>query len=695
MMKSNFRLLCILCMLCLLTALPGWAQNTYSSLPYLPVQFSRDSGAPVSLGWVCTYAAGTTNKLATYTTPSGTAHANPIHLDAAGRPPGNGIYLAAASYKINLYASGTGNLCGSDVVGALIKSVDNVQDIGQVASQALNLNNERICSRYPGANAGAQITACIADLPSTGGTADARGFEGAQTATATITINKPARLLLGAMTLTSNASPVFDVTVAGSSIEGQSNPAAFSIAHTTKLITSHGTGDVIRTSAKSTRVSHLSLSASGAKTAGAGLHAATGTQIEADGVTIEPVWNGVQMDGGSSGFFRNLLFGADASTPAAANWNAAIYLKGDPLGVGVVTDTSFFHPIISVDRAMASGGAIYLNTGTDSITFWNPESITTGTCRTTDCGAVILTTNSTPTTTDPPRTIRFFGGIFESGTLNVGIDIQTCKDCVFQGSNIDNALIGIRVAEITSAGLNPGGFKFLNGRILQTIQQGVLLNGGTHTFIQGNRIGGVSSVASTYPAIEVAANVIGFHIDDNLFVPSFSYSFFPTYFVQVNAGGSDVYTVTRNTMPSTGRVTGNILDGGTGLNKIIGPNNGDVAPYNNMSIYGSYISTASIGTAPLVVTSTTPVANLHGYQSAYSQAGGQWINAHLSTTGGSLSGGTATVTWTGASAFVNTAYLCWLGAKGANPLYYTILSATQTTVTGTGTDAYTLFCYGN
>jgi parallel beta-helix repeat protein len=56
----------------------------------------------------------------------------------------------------------------------------------------------------PGANAGAKIAACIAALPATGGTVDARGLQGAQTITQDIFagVTKPVKLLLGHATFT-------------------------------------------------------------------------------------------------------------------------------------------------------------------------------------------------------------------------------------------------------------------------------------------------------------------------------------------------------------------------------------------------------------------------------------------------------------------------------------------------------------
>lgn len=51
--------------------------------------------------------------------------------------------------------------------------------LDQVTSK--NINNRRMCDQFTGATEGAKILACVNDLPSTGGTADASGIEGNQT----------------------------------------------------------------------------------------------------------------------------------------------------------------------------------------------------------------------------------------------------------------------------------------------------------------------------------------------------------------------------------------------------------------------------------------------------------------------------------------------------------------------------------
>ncbi len=55
----------------------------------------------------------------------------------------------------------------------------------------------RYCDQFPGPDAGTKINACIDDLGSSGGTADAQGLQGEQTIAGTITLAKPVRLLLG------------------------------------------------------------------------------------------------------------------------------------------------------------------------------------------------------------------------------------------------------------------------------------------------------------------------------------------------------------------------------------------------------------------------------------------------------------------------------------------------------------------
>lgn len=84
-------------------------------------QFFTNSGVPLTGGKLYTYAAGTTTPQATYTSSNGgTAHANPIILDSAGRVPGGEIWLLSGRYKFVLYTS----------VDVLIATYDNIAGAG-------------------------------------------------------------------------------------------------------------------------------------------------------------------------------------------------------------------------------------------------------------------------------------------------------------------------------------------------------------------------------------------------------------------------------------------------------------------------------------------------------------------------------------------------------------------------------------
>jgi len=80
-------------------------------------QFFDNNGNPLAGGLIYTYAAGTTTPAATFTSSSGgTANANPIVLDSAGRTPAQIWLTAGSSYKFVLETS----------LNVTIKTDDNI-----------------------------------------------------------------------------------------------------------------------------------------------------------------------------------------------------------------------------------------------------------------------------------------------------------------------------------------------------------------------------------------------------------------------------------------------------------------------------------------------------------------------------------------------------------------------------------------
>lgn len=111
-------------------------------------QFFDNNGDPLSGGKLYTYEAGTTTPKATYTTSSGgTANANPIVLDAAGRLSGSSeIWLTdGQSYKFVLKTSEDVQLWSADNVSG-INDFTSLQPViyngeGDGVTVAFNLAN--------------------------------------------------------------------------------------------------------------------------------------------------------------------------------------------------------------------------------------------------------------------------------------------------------------------------------------------------------------------------------------------------------------------------------------------------------------------------------------------------------------------------------------------------------------------------
>lgn len=130
-----------------------------SAAPWVtPVpQFFANDGTVLAGGKLYTYAAGGTTNQATYTTSGGgVANTNPVVMDSAGRPVSGGIWLAAASYRFDLFTS----------AGVLVWSVDNVT--GSALSTITTAAANKV---YAGPTGGASTTPAFrslvaADIPS-------------------------------------------------------------------------------------------------------------------------------------------------------------------------------------------------------------------------------------------------------------------------------------------------------------------------------------------------------------------------------------------------------------------------------------------------------------------------------------------------------------------------------------------------
>lgn len=141
----------------------------------------------------------------------GTSPNNLVQLDSGGRLPAvNGSQLT------NLPASGAGGSPGdiqANNAGSLALSGITTDFAGNQVAQNLSvtsLNGVLKADQFSGADASQKINACLAALPSTGGTCDARGIAGSQTIGTVINVPSFDTLLLGDATFSTTLLPALE-----------------------------------------------------------------------------------------------------------------------------------------------------------------------------------------------------------------------------------------------------------------------------------------------------------------------------------------------------------------------------------------------------------------------------------------------------------------------------------------------------
>ena len=130
-------------------------------IPWIEQRFFTEDGAPLSLGTVETYIAGTSTPAPTYE-DADLATANPVIIEllADGRPP-DPIFLAAHGYKFIV----------KDADGAEVYTIDDVENVGQVfaATYGTQLVSESALDEASGYIVPDDDTITFVTMDSTGG----------------------------------------------------------------------------------------------------------------------------------------------------------------------------------------------------------------------------------------------------------------------------------------------------------------------------------------------------------------------------------------------------------------------------------------------------------------------------------------------------------------------------------------------
>src|ERR1700739_4877426 len=194
----------------------GWQAMTVTVLaPYLKTRWVDGNGAPLYLGTISTYQAGSLTPIATYKDSAGTLNTNPIVLNARGEC--DLWLLPKVAYKFIIADS-----LGNQIPGGTIDNVVNSQlitlygglDVGGVNSYILNFT-----ANFNSYTDGIQIT-CIPSHTNTGAsTININGLgvinlvnpDGSALVPAEVVLNQPAQILIkgGAALLITPAPPVY------------------------------------------------------------------------------------------------------------------------------------------------------------------------------------------------------------------------------------------------------------------------------------------------------------------------------------------------------------------------------------------------------------------------------------------------------------------------------------------------------
>jgi hypothetical protein len=268
------------------------------------------------------------------------------------------------------------------------------------------------CSEFKGDTASAKIIKCIASIPATGGTADARALFGNQTLSADVFsgVTKPITLLLGAGNYTVSVQQVMNCvgcTIVGTAgiAQGQTlsaNPAT--------VLTKSGNFDTIWMKGNNTSIRDVLIRGG---SGGDGI-LITGTQVVVqdvavrnqpqdgirigqkvssgvgDGNTNANIWRlrnvGLEKNGRDGLHIEDAFDRVDASQGLAEgvhsqyNGRDGIYTKGIKGVLNELIDSAFFGVMSSCN----TGQGIHLDAGTSGFTFWFPyaEFNKTNTCST-------------------------------------------------------------------------------------------------------------------------------------------------------------------------------------------------------------------------------------------------------------------------------------------------------------------------
>lgn len=685
--------------------------------PNPELQFVDSLGHPLAGGKLCTYAAGSTTPQATYTdSTAGTPNANPVILDINGRAA---VWVGPLLYKYVLRTGGDGT-CSTGIV---VFSADNIADTTAYFVNFVKTAGTATLITYTDPLTGSiarTVSSRLADIPSLldfGGACD-----GSTDNTAAMNLAiaaAPASLLI----------PVGTCVLASS----ETIPSGMQLIFEGKISMSAGKVLTINSGIIASPTSQI-FTGAGTEAFGDGAVASAqaawfpGTDC---GAQINEAYAALPSVGGIIDISRSCTF---ATAISFSTNNKPVILRGQ----GDATDLTFSGSGVAVTLNYGTG--LRVGHGIRDLTLTGPGNGTSTTgviaggsngaqgydirdVKIQSFGINFQLGSNTWIGTVTQSMIRDGGTnvLFPSGLSQAGENMQfnhvtfadapsphtnsvniqgTGQEVDFTDCSFDQAQLHLGNTSTSAVQVNMKGTHFENPNFASGVDYPFIVmdnNNGNYlsmsqTFVEEDRSSG-AAYASFFNFNGGKVNIMGLGMFSPIQVTAVA--------TLANAVNVDLFSfndLSGNTVALLGGSTSGFVTSFPGANTAstsgfnalltiadpVGGDKLDVAG-NIRAKAAQLVSTISTGSAPAVINSTTPVANLFGQVLAYSPGGTQSTTATHVVYGSVAS--TTVVTLSGAAAYTNS------GSYNCSGVGFTPTSGTSFSFTGAGTTSYV--CVGN
>jgi parallel beta-helix repeat protein len=373
--------------------------------------------------------------------------------------------------------------------------------------------------QFSGDDAGAQITACIAALPSSGGTCDATGLVGSQSAALTISIDKPVTLLFGSINLTLFGKPGIAVASNNVQIEG-------------------GGSSVSQLTQGTVNTDIISNIIGGSCPVGGAAEPTLISNLEVDDLTFQGIPgtasacpnNGVDiLDGSEITVENNVFTGLQEEAARASNSTSVVFQNNQAYGIsdgfrftGVVNGQMVNNTLSNSQLPNSMFQGCFVVDSVSGTGFQNSSSLLIANNTTTNmvnCQSILL---------HDGQNVTISGNVMQNSGMGISLGTHAAPDVIstitVQGNTFDGTCVNVRQPASTGININNNPGPLLGNNVTVTGNQvsnancslkannmaGIVVNYTSNVSITGN------TITDAYGnGILLAADVTGLSLENN------------------------------------------------------------------------------------------------------------------------------------------------------------------------------------